>query len=397
MTRYLLLIFCCLLTTVTTAQTWTQAEINSANTAADVAVLTKEEKDVILYMNLARMYPQKFARVEVEPYDGGAMYGHYLVGSSYKASLLVELNRLTPLDPLYFDMSMYEYAKCWAIESGQLGIIGHDRITCSKGFFAECCQYGAKQDGRIAVLSLLIDHDVPSLGHRKNILNRDLGKAGPSIQPHKKYGYCCVIDYTFKDEPKTHYNTSYSGSSYSNSNRGETYKPSSTPSNPTGRTGKTTPRERFYNHSGKSHLSFLSIGYAYSPKNEQKLVSASLLDFRARMFGASLLNFEIGIDPRTEWYCYKPSLKVYFPVSSWMAVVLSGGVSMDCSALLERMNQDVEEELVDVFMVANGGVSLYFVPSRYVPIELKAEYGQDIICQSPVNGLTVGICLHLGR
>ncbi|MCQ2235680.1 MAG: hypothetical protein MJZ18_01645 [Bacteroidales bacterium] len=380
------------------AQSWTQAEINSANTAADVAVLTKEEKDVILYMNLARMYPQKFARVEVEPYDGGAMYGHYLVGSSYKASLLVELNRLTPLDPLYFDMSMYEYAKCWAMESGQLGITGHDRITCNKGNFAECCDYGATQDGRIAVLSLLIDHDVPSLGHRKCILNRDLGKAGPSIQPHKKYGYCCVIDYTFKDEPKTNYNTSYTGSSVSSVNKtSSSYSHSNTSATSTKTVYGGTIRDSFYSHAGKSHLSFLSVGYAYSPKNELKMLSASLLDFRARMFGASLLNFEVGIDPWTEWYCYKPSMKVYFPVCSWMAVVLSGGVSMDCSALLERMNQSVEEELVDVFMVANGGVSLYFVPSRYVPIELKAEYGQDIACQSSVNGLTVGICLHLGR
>ncbi len=380
------------------AQSWTQAEINSANTAADVAILTKEEKDVILYMNLARMYPQKFAQIEVEPYDGGALYGHYLVGSSYKASLLVELNRLTPLDPLYFDMSMYEYAKCWAMESGRLGIIGHDRITSSKGFFAECCQYGAKQDGRIAVLSLLIDHDVPSLGHRKIILNGDWGKAGPSIQPHKKYGYCCVIDYTFKDEPKTNYNTSYTGSSVSSVNKtSSSYSHSNTSATSTKTVYGGTIRDSFYSRAGKSHLSFLSVGYAYSSKNELKMLSASLLDFRARMFGASLLNFEVGIDPWTEWYCYKPSMKVYFPVCSWMAVVLSGGVSMDCSALLERMNQSVEEELVDVFIVANGGVSLYFVPCKHVPIEVKAEYGQDIVCQSSVNGLTVGICFHLGR
>ncbi len=61
---------------------WTADELRRANTATTAYYMTEQERDVILYMNLARMYPQKYARVEVEPYNNN---------SSYKASLLAEL------------------------------------------------------------------------------------------------------------------------------------------------------------------------------------------------------------------------------------------------------------------------------------------------------------------
>jgi len=44
------------------------------------------------------------------------------------------------------------------------------------------------------VLQLLIDHDVPSLGHRINCLNKDYSKIGVSVQNHLKWDTCAVID-----------------------------------------------------------------------------------------------------------------------------------------------------------------------------------------------------------
>ena len=45
------------------------------------------------------------------------------------------------------------------------------------------------------VIELLIDLDVPSLGHRKTILNARFNYAGVSMGYHSDYGTCCVIDY----------------------------------------------------------------------------------------------------------------------------------------------------------------------------------------------------------
>ena len=46
-------------------QAWTYDEIYHANTAASYPLMTDVEKEVVLYYNLARLYPQKFAQVEL--------------------------------------------------------------------------------------------------------------------------------------------------------------------------------------------------------------------------------------------------------------------------------------------------------------------------------------------
>ena len=48
--------------------------------------------------------------------------------------------------------------------------------------------------GKDIVMQLLIDHDVPSLGHRINCLNKEYTKIGVSVQPHIKWDICAVID-----------------------------------------------------------------------------------------------------------------------------------------------------------------------------------------------------------
>jgi uncharacterized protein YkwD len=48
--------------------------------------------------------------------------------------------------------------------------------------------------GKDIVLQLLIDHDVPSLGHRINCLNKAYTKVGVSVQKHINTDICAVID-----------------------------------------------------------------------------------------------------------------------------------------------------------------------------------------------------------
>lgn len=175
-------------------QDWTNDEIQKANTALNISTITFEEKEVIKYLNLARLYPQKFAIIEVKDYLGPEKYGTYLKTSVYKQSLLTTLQNKSPVGALYFDERMYLLASCFAKESGDAGIIGHNRILCSKGQDAECCSYG-QEHGKDIAINLLIDHDVPSLGHRKICLDDSYGKVGASIKPHRGYENCCVVDF----------------------------------------------------------------------------------------------------------------------------------------------------------------------------------------------------------
>jgi len=193
------------------SQNWTSQELENANTAANISILSNEEKEVIKYLNLARLYPQKFAIIEVKDY----------APSTYKESLLVTLRYKTPVGLLYFDQSMYKLAECFATESGESGKTGHDRISCSNGYDAECCSYGYEK-GKDIVLQLLIDKDVPSLGHRNICLDDSYKKVGLSIKTHTVYQYCSVLDFTrsslnnYNNEPVIQNSKQYDQPTYTN-------------------------------------------------------------------------------------------------------------------------------------------------------------------------------------
>lgn len=172
---------------------WTRAELAKANTAADVPHLTEAEKEVVLYVNLARMYPQKFLKYELQNYERPEGYTSLDRQSSYYRSLVAELQTMRSLSPLKFDSYMRKLAAAWADEMNRRGVVGHDR-TESKGYYAtECCQYGFDH-GRDIVISLLIDEGVPSLGHRKNLFNTEITTIGVAVRPHPKWRFCSVVD-----------------------------------------------------------------------------------------------------------------------------------------------------------------------------------------------------------
>jgi hypothetical protein len=175
------------------AQNWTSTQIEKANTAKDITYLTNVEKECILYINLCRLYPKDFLKYEVINYYGTEKYGDYVQYSTYRKSLIQQLNSMTPVNALYFDSEAYKNAKCFAIEQGKVGTTGHTRINCKDGNYAECCSNGM-DTAKDIVLQLLIDHDVPSLGHRINCLNKDYSKIGVSVQNHLKWDTCAVID-----------------------------------------------------------------------------------------------------------------------------------------------------------------------------------------------------------
>jgi uncharacterized protein YkwD len=177
------------------AQAFTQAQLDSANTAKSITILSAEEKNVIKLINLARMYPKQFAKNYVAKYDEKATGFAY--DASYtkdKNSLISELNAMKPMKPLTFDSAMYELSKCWCFESGKSGEIGHTRKNCKSGYSSECCSYGFKEALDI-VMQLMVDNNIPGHGHRKIILTPYYTKIGIKNGSHKAYSFCSVIDF----------------------------------------------------------------------------------------------------------------------------------------------------------------------------------------------------------
>ena len=176
------------------AQTWTAQEIKAANTAASIQELTLEEKNVITYLNLARMYPKKFAQIELKEYSRNKVKN-----DSNVISLINTLMSMKPVAAVNFSRRMYQSARCFSEESASLGTVGHNRKKCLVEFGGECCSYGM-ETGLTIILQFLIDHGVPSLGHRKICLDPIYKFAGASMNSHPAYGSCCVLDFAWGNE-----------------------------------------------------------------------------------------------------------------------------------------------------------------------------------------------------
>ncbi len=178
---------------------WNKPEYRLCNTAAKVAYMSEKEKTVIYVINLVRAYPVLFAKTVLAQYPALSGKEELTKDQYYYQSLLTTLLAMDPLPLLTDNEKCYQSAACHAKLSGITGYIGHNRNSdeCQKKkyFLGECCQYGNDEPLEI-ILSLLIDKDVPSLGHRKILLGK-YTSAGVSIQPHKTYRFNTVLDFYY--------------------------------------------------------------------------------------------------------------------------------------------------------------------------------------------------------
>ena len=191
------------------APVWSSAELAKANTAKDVSYFTEEEKKTIMLVNLARLDGKKYLQTYFQEYND-TPYGQMAKSKSkYMKSLKNDMDKIKGLPMLLPDEGLARSSKYHAKDSGKNGIVGHtssNGTTFSKRVpkyvkgwnnIAENCSYGYEGAANI-VGQLLLDEDVPSLGHRKSILNSDLEYIGVSIAPHTKYRFNCVMDFCAK-------------------------------------------------------------------------------------------------------------------------------------------------------------------------------------------------------
>lgn len=175
-------------------ETWTAEELKTANTAINSTFMDSTEREIVKYCNLARLYPKKFARLEVQNYIGSVEQPEQYKNSENRRSLIRDLNASKAAGALQPDSALTVMADCFQQELAASGKTGHDRKNCTEDYMAENCSFG-KSTAKDVVLQLLIDEGVASLGHRKNILNEKYSKLGVAFGEHKKYRNCAVMDF----------------------------------------------------------------------------------------------------------------------------------------------------------------------------------------------------------
>jgi uncharacterized protein YkwD len=178
---------------------WNKPAYSKCNTAGKVIYLKEKERTVIYILNLARTYPKLFVKTVLAKYPAQSGNDDLVNDQYYYQSLLNTMLTMKEVPLLNADEKCFNSAACHAKSAGKTGYTGHNRIdaTCEgkKYYSAECCDYG-NEDPLEIVLSLLIDKDVPSLGHRRALLGT-YSKVGVSIQPHKTYRNNAVLDFEY--------------------------------------------------------------------------------------------------------------------------------------------------------------------------------------------------------
>jgi uncharacterized protein YkwD len=174
----------------------------------------KEEAELLVLINQLRTNPSLFLKQTVLPYlsNNYPEQENYRINkdsvtNTYIKSLLTDLRNTKPMRALTFDNCLNTQAQMFASDMGVYGETGHNStrvgffgkrfLKCNSKFsVGENCSYGFRQPLFI-LMQLLIDEDVPSLGHRKNLLNQDYSLIGISIEKHSKYQFNCVMDFAW--------------------------------------------------------------------------------------------------------------------------------------------------------------------------------------------------------
>lgn len=162
-----------------------------------------EEEKLVALVNEVRMHPQEFLNTTVKPYL--LKSGIDTLSNKYAASLVTDLRMRSSTPPLTRVPYLTRKARAFAKDMGASGAVGHNSKRLgglSKRLrkyqnktIGENCSYGYSNSLDI-LMQLLIDEDVPSLGHRKNILNPKFHQIGVAIEGHKTYNWNCVIDFS---------------------------------------------------------------------------------------------------------------------------------------------------------------------------------------------------------
>jgi uncharacterized protein YkwD len=158
---------------------------------------TSHEQEILEVINEFRKDPQSFLKNVINPY----IENNNLRSNRYARSLIRDLQNQSPLPLFEIDSSLQEMAKDFAVKCGKRGWYGHrnynerfDKYASHLSRDGENIQYGLKKPKEI-VVDLLIDEDVPSLGHRKNLMSKDFSVIGIGFSEHERIYYITVMTF----------------------------------------------------------------------------------------------------------------------------------------------------------------------------------------------------------
>jgi uncharacterized protein YkwD len=157
----------------------------------------EKAKDILYFMNIARINPAEFANQYIFP---------RIKSSNEAEECFDEMVNTNPCKELIWSDELYKSAFDHAEDIGSNGLIGHmgsdssdlaervERYTGWEGSIGENIYYGLSSPLEIVTL-FLIDEGIKDRGHRKNILNNKFKYAGIAVYPHFYYGIVCVIHF----------------------------------------------------------------------------------------------------------------------------------------------------------------------------------------------------------
>ena len=207
---FLSLVLTCMLATHAKAQDdifklWPDSTLAKANSASHVSYMSEEEKQSVYYINLVRINPPLFASTFLKDYlDANDMKKDKAI-----RDLIGQLESTPKMVVLRPNETLTNFARAHAKDMGESGRTGHnassgapfyDRIKPLTAEFSgvnENCNYGNER-GIDATIDLLIDRNVPNLGHRRNILDPEMELIGVAIEPHARWRFNCVQDFGTK-------------------------------------------------------------------------------------------------------------------------------------------------------------------------------------------------------
>ena len=160
------------------------------------------EPGILAEINFVRTHPRDYAlRLRQGPMDADV------------ADAIAFLETLAPVPPLRFSAELGASAALHAADEGEHGAFEHDGSDGStaadrmrrEGVFASIlaeCMSAGEGDASDVVRQLIVDAGVPSRGHRKDLMDPLLTRAGVACAPHPTYGIICVIDLASDPPPR---------------------------------------------------------------------------------------------------------------------------------------------------------------------------------------------------
>ena len=182
-----------------------------------VDFMASEELNVVAEINRCRTNPAEYAETALREflacYTNEFTYRspHGVIrtkeGRQLVEATIEELREAEPVPPLTPDSELTDAARFHCNDQGPDGLIGHDSSDGANSFervrrfapkhhmWCENLAYGLCVAEAI-VASLVVDDGVPSRGHRKNIMRKELRHIGVAIGGHSKYAFMCTIDFS---------------------------------------------------------------------------------------------------------------------------------------------------------------------------------------------------------